>query len=88
MNTYTCPEPHDGQTPIWFDKILMPYNRGNADLLTPSVPNPKSYKHLQLVQKNLAWSGADIIKCWNNETGTDAVIYLGKWEYPETEIHQ
>ena len=83
MNTaavYECPPEHDGEIPVFFDKILMPYNRESAALLTPSVPNPKSYKYLQLVQKNLAWSGVDVIKCWNKEDSSDAVIYLGKWD--------
>lgn len=77
---YECPPEHDGEIPVYFDKILMPYNRESAALLTPSVPSPKSYKYLQLVQKNLAWSGVDIIKCWNKEDSSDAVIYLGKWD--------
>lgn len=81
-----CPPPHDGEIPIYFDKILIPYNRQSADLLTPSVPSPKSYKHLQLVQKNLAWSGVDIIRCWNKEDGSDAVIYLGKWGLSEATL--
>jgi hypothetical protein len=84
--SYECPPAHDGEIPIYFDKILMPYSRESADLLTPSVPSPKSYKHLQLVQKNLAWSGVDIIGCWNLEDGSDAVIYLGKWDLPETTL--
>lgn len=84
---YECPPAHDGEIDIHFDKILMPYSRGSTHLLTPSVPNPKSYKHLQLVQKNLAWSGVDIIRAWNNESGNDAVIYLGKWSIADNELH-
>ena len=85
MNSeYSCPPPHDGEIKITFDKVLCPTGMKSYELLTPSVPNPKSYSNVKLIQKNLGWHGLDVIKCWNDKN--DGAIYLGRWDEEEEEI--
>jgi hypothetical protein len=91
-NVWVCPANHDGRFKITFDIIVCPGGYTTKDhkpvynLSTPSVPNPGSYRNLQLIQKNLGWNSLDVIKCWNKEDETDAVIYLGKWNEEPKQI--
>lgn len=81
---YECPGPHDGILDIQFKQIIMPHGMQDYHIGTPSVNNPRDYKYLPLISKNLAWHGYDVIKAHNTEEGNDAVIYLGHWKEQQT----